>query len=135
MEEDFVKRRASHIEMSTDVYLPKNTTHSSPLYTPKPWFEALLDSTLSTTRYLSDTYANVVFKVVGQEERAGHIYRISEFLVGDRVVVHSVVDIPVKDNPAEFIEIMRGRVVPIGDIIRDKRYRVERNILWHDASS
>ena len=66
-----------------------------------PWYNVLLNSTLSTTRYLTDHYANVEFRVTGQEERDGHIYRVSEFFLGDRMIVHSTVDIPVPDNPAE----------------------------------
>ncbi len=94
-----------------------------------PWYNVLLNSTLSTTRYLTDHYANVEFRVTGQEERDGHIYRVSEFLLGDRIIVHSTVDIPVPDNPAKFIGIMREQVTPIGDALRDNGYRVEREIL------
>jgi hypothetical protein len=100
-----------------------------------PWFNVLLDSTLSTTRYLTDNYTNVEFRVVGQEERDGHIYRVSEFVMGGLIVVHSVVDIPVSENPARFVEIMRERITPIGDALRDNGYRVEREIVHHDASS
>jgi hypothetical protein len=100
-----------------------------------PWFNVLLNSTLSTTRYLTDNYANVEFKVIGQEERDGHIYRVSEFIMNDRVIVHSIVDIPISENPAKFIAIMREQITPIGDALRDNDYRVERVILRHDASS
>jgi hypothetical protein len=100
-----------------------------------PWFNVLLNSTLSTTRYLADHYSDVEFRVVGQEERDGHIYRVSEFVMGGRTVVHSVVDIPVRENPAKFVEIMREKVTPIGDVLRDHGYRVEREIVYHDASS
>jgi hypothetical protein len=135
MEKDQVIRRASHIEMSTPVYLTYNNTDSCTAEATSPWFNVLLDSTLSTTRYLSDHYTNVEFRVVGQEERDGHICRISEFLIGDRVIVHSIVDIPVRENPAKFVEIMREQITPIGDALRDNGYRVEREILHHDASS
>ncbi|OPY30589.1 MAG: hypothetical protein A4E28_00197 [Methanocella sp. PtaU1.Bin125] len=100
-----------------------------------PWYKVLLDSTLSTTRYLSDHYANVEFRVIGQEERDGHIYRVSEFIMNGRVIVHSTVDIPVSENPAKFIDIMRKMATAIGDALRDNGYRVERVILQHDASS
>ena len=100
-----------------------------------PWYHVLLDSTMSTTRYLTDNYADVEFNVVGQEEHDGHIFRISEFVLGGLIIVHSIVDIPVDANPAKFIEIMRGRVIPIGDALRDNGWRVERLILSHDATS
>jgi hypothetical protein len=100
-----------------------------------PWFNILLSSTLSTTRYLTDHYADVEFKVVGQEEKAGHIFRVSEFILGKKVIVHSIVDIPVADNPPEFVAIMRAQVTPIGDALRDNGWKVEREILSHDASS
>jgi len=100
-----------------------------------PWYNVLLNSTLSTTRYLADHYADVEFRVVGQEERDGHIYRVSEFLLGDRIIVHSTVDIPVSKNPAKLVDIMREQVTPIGDALRDNGYRVKREILHHDASS
>lgn len=100
-----------------------------------PWFNVLLNSTLSTTRYLTDNYANVEFRVIGQEERDGHIYRTSEFIMSDKIIVHSIVDIPVADNPRKFIEIMREKITPIGDALRDNGYRVEREITHHDASS
>jgi hypothetical protein len=100
-----------------------------------PWFNVLLNSTLSTTRFLTDNYADVDFKVMGQEEKDGHIFRVSEFILGKKVIVHSIVDIAVADNPAKFIEIMREQVTPIGDALRDNGWRVEREILSHDASS
>ena len=100
-----------------------------------PWFNILLSSTLSTTRYLTDNYADVDFRVLGQEEREGHIFRVSEFVLGGKVIVHSIVDIPVAENPPEFIAIMRARVTPIGDALRDNGWGVEREILSHDASS
>jgi hypothetical protein len=100
-----------------------------------PWFNVLLNSTLSTTRYLADHYADVKFRVIGQEEHDSHIYRVSEFIMDNRVIVHSIVDIPVRENPAKFVEIMREQITPIGDALRDNGYRVEREILHHDASS
>jgi hypothetical protein len=100
-----------------------------------PWFNILLNSTLSTTRFLADNYADVGFEVVGQEEKDGHIFRVSEFILGKKVIVHSIVDITVAENPAEFIAIMREQVTPIGDALRDNGWRVEREILSHDASS
>jgi hypothetical protein len=100
-----------------------------------PWFNVLLNSTLSTTRFLTDNYADVEFKVVGQEERDGHIFRVSEFIMGKKVIVHSIVDIPVADNPPEFVAIMREQVTPIGDALRDNGWQVDREILSHDASS
>jgi hypothetical protein len=100
-----------------------------------PWFNLLLNSTLSTTRFLTDNYAGVDFKVIGQEEKDGHIFRVSEFILGKKVIVHSIVDIAVADNPAKFIEIMRAQVTPIGDALRDNGWRVEREILSHDVSS
>jgi hypothetical protein len=99
------------------------------------WFNVLLTSTISTTRYLNDHYSDVEFRVVGQEERNGKIYRISEFIIGDRMIVHSTVEIDVTRNPPRFIEMMRGQIIPIGDVLRDEGYRVERKILSHDAES
>ncbi len=135
MEKDQVIRRASHNEMPAPVYLLYNNTDSCTAEATAPWFNVLLDSTLSTTRYLSDHFANVEFRVVGQEERNGQISRVSEFLLGNRIIVHSTVDIPVADNPDRFIGIIREQIVPIGDALRDNGYRVEREILHHDASS
>lgn len=100
-----------------------------------PWFNVLLNSTLSTTRFLTDHYADVDFKVLGQEERDGHIFRVSEFILGKKVLVHSIVDMVEADNPAKFIAIMREQVTPIGDALRDNGWHVEREILSHDASS
>lgn len=100
-----------------------------------PWFYVLLNSTMSTTRFLTDNYADVEFRVVSQEERDGHIFRVSEFILGRKVIVHSIVDIPVADNPPEFIAIMRAKVTPIGDALRDNGWIVQREILSHDASS
>lgn len=99
------------------------------------WYNVLIESTISTTRYLTDNYAGVEFKVLGQEERDGIIYRTSEFVMNGKVIVHSVVELEVAKNPAQFIELIRGQVIPIGDILRDYGYRVERRILRHDAST
>jgi hypothetical protein len=100
-----------------------------------PWYTVLLDSTLSTTRYLMDNYAEVEFRVVSQEERHGHIFRVSEFVMGKKVIVHSIVDIPARENPREFVEIMREKTTPIGDALRDNNWKVAREILYHDSSS
>ncbi|WP_424358071.1 hypothetical protein [Methanocella sp. MCL-LM] len=100
-----------------------------------PWYNVLLNSTISTTRYLNDNYSNVEFKVIGQEEKNGHIYRISEFIIGNKIIVHSTVDMDVAENPSKFVEIMREQITPIGDALRDNKYIVEREILHHDATS
>jgi hypothetical protein len=121
--------------MSDPVYLSESSSQSYPGDTMVPWFNVLLNSTLSTTRFLTEHYADVDFKVMGQEEKDGHIFRVSEFILGKKVIVHSIVDITVADNPAKFIAIMREQVTPIGDALRDNGWRVEREILSHDASS
>jgi hypothetical protein len=72
---------------------------------------------------------------MGQEERDGHIFRVSEFILGKKVIVHSIVDIDLAANPAKFIDIMREQITPIGDALRDNGWHVEREILSHDASS
>jgi hypothetical protein len=121
--------------MSHPVYLSESSSQNHPGDTMVPWFNILLNSTLSTTRYLTDNYADVEFKVTGQEEKEGHIFRVSEFVMGRKVIVHSIVDIPVADNPPEFISIMRAQITPIGDALRDNGWHVDREILSHDASS
>jgi len=100
-----------------------------------PWFTVLLDSTISTTRYLTDNYADVEFRVIGQAEKDGKISRTSEFVMDGKVIVHSVVEIDIASNPEKFVEIMREQTTPIGDALRDNGYHVERDILRHDASS
>jgi hypothetical protein len=121
--------------MSEPVYFSGTYSDSPPGDTMVPWFNILLNSTLSTTRYLTDNYADVEFKVISQEEKDGHIFRVSEFVMGRKVIVHSVVDIPVAENPVKFVEIMREQITPIGDALRDNGWSVERKILSHDASS
>lgn len=121
--------------MSNSPYLSKSSVDSIPADSALPWYHVLLDSTISTTRYLESNYADVEFVVVGQEEREGHIFRISEFVLGGRIIVHSIVDIPVADNPAKFVAIMREQITPIGDALRDNGWRVDRRILRHDADS
>ncbi len=123
--------------MHNSPYLSKSKSSADSFSgeSPLPWFRVLLNSTKSTTRYLEDNYAGVQFRVVGQEEREGHIFRVSEFIIGSKVIVHSIVDIAVRDNPPEFIAIMRAQVTPIGDALRDNGWRVEREILSHDAAS
>jgi hypothetical protein len=98
-----------------------------------PWYKAIVNSTESTTRYLMDNYAGVEFKVVGQEEKGGTIYRISEFLKDGKVIVHSTVEMPIERNPPEFIDEMRRQITPIGDAIRQNGYNVERRITDHDT--
>jgi hypothetical protein len=98
-----------------------------------PWYNAIIDSAESTTRYLMDNYPGVVFRVVRQEERNGVIFRISEFLKDGKVIVHSTVEMPVDRNPPEFIEEIRARRKPIGDILKQNGYVVERRITDHDT--
>jgi hypothetical protein len=98
-----------------------------------PWYKAIVNSTGSTTRFLMDNYAGVVFRVVGQEEKEGSIFRISEFLKDGKVIVHSTVEMPVDKNPSEFIEEIRRQALPIGDILKLNGYAVERLITDHDT--
>ncbi len=98
-----------------------------------PWYKAIVNSTGSTTRYLMDNYPGVVFRVVGQEERNGVIFRVSEFLKEGKVIVHSTVEMPVDKNPPEFIEEIRRQALPIGDILKLNGYAVERMITDHDT--
>jgi len=98
-----------------------------------PWYKAIINSTESTTRYLMDNYLGVEFRVVGQEEKDGKIIRISEFVKDGRIIVHSSVEMPVDKNPPEFIKEIRERVKPIGDLIRQYNYAVERRIVNHDT--
>lgn len=98
-----------------------------------PWYKAIVRSTESTTRYLKDNYPGVVFRIVGQEEKDGMIFRISEFLLNGKVIVHSTVEIPVDKNPLEFIEEIRFQKKPIGDILKHNGYMVERKITDHDT--
>src|SRR5208337_5586072 len=93
-----------------------------------PWYKAIVNSTGSTTRFLMDNYSGVEFRVVGQEEKGGSIIRTSEFVMGDKIIVHSTVEMPIDKNPAEFIKEMRSQIKPIGDVIRDNGYAVERKI-------
>jgi len=123
--------RTSQREMFDSIYSSDRFSEDNIM----PWYNVLLNSTLSTTRYLTDNYANVEFKVIGQEEKNGKIFRISEFVMADKVIVHSIVEMSVEDNPVKFIKIMREQITPIGDVLRDNSYRVEREILHHDASS
>lgn len=98
-----------------------------------PWYKAIVNSTVSTTRYLMDNYAGVEFRVVCQEEKEGAIYRISEFLKDGKVIVHSTVGIPIDRNPPEFIDEILRKVTPIGDLIRHYDYDIERRITDHDT--
>lgn len=97
------------------------------------WYTAIVNSTVSTTQFLKDHYAGVVFKVVGQEEHDGNIIRTSEFMKDGKIIVHSTVEIPIDLNPPEFIRLMRLRVKPIGDVIKENGYHVERRITAHDT--
>ena len=97
------------------------------------WYNAIVNSTVSTTQYLKDNYPDVIFRVVGQEERSGSIIRTSEFVKNGKIIVHSTVEMPVDLNPPEFIKLMRLRVKPIGDVLKENGYRVERRILSNDT--
>lgn len=98
-----------------------------------PWYKSIVNSTESTTRFLMDNYPGVEFRVVGQEESGGVIFRISEFVKDGKVIVHSTVEMPVDRNPPEFIEEIRRQSLPIGDILRLNGYVVERRITDHDT--
>jgi hypothetical protein len=97
------------------------------------WYNAIVNSTDSTTQYLKDHYSDVIFRVVGQEERDGNIIRTSEFVKDGKIIVHSTVEMPVNLNPPEFIKLMRLRVKPIGDVLKENGYHVERRILSNDT--
>jgi hypothetical protein len=97
------------------------------------WYNAIVNSTVSTTQYLKDHYSGVIFRVVGQEELDGKIVRTSEFLKDGKIIVHSTVEMPIDLNPPEFIRLMRLRVKPIGDVLKENGYRVDRQITSHDT--
>ncbi len=97
------------------------------------WYNAIVNSTDSTTQYLKDHYSDVIFRVVGQEEHDGKIIRTSEFVKNGKIIVHSTVEMPVDLNPPEFIKLMRLRVKPIGDVLKENGYRVERRIVSNDT--
>ena len=98
-----------------------------------PWYKAIVNSTESTTRFLMDNYAGVEFRVVDQEEKEGNIVRTSEFVKDGKIIVHSMVEMPLDKNPAEFIKEIRGQVRPIGDLIREYGYNIERKITAHNT--
>ena len=112
--------------MFTPIFMERSTTATA-------WYDAIVNSTVSTTQFLKDHYPEVIFRVVGQEERDGKIIRTSEFVKGDKIIVHSTVEMPVDLNPPEFIRLMRLRVKPIGDVLKEHGYYVERRILANDT--
>jgi hypothetical protein len=120
----------SPVEMFNSIYSSSAKVRNT---LSMPWYKAIVNSTESTTRYLMDNYVGVEFRVVGQEEKDGVIFRISEFVKDGKVIVHSTVEMPVDKNPAEFIKEIRGQVTPIGDILRLNGYVVERRITDHDT--
>ena len=117
-----------YLLLSSSLITPRSTLKMS-------WYNILLDSTISTTQYLKDNYDNVDFKVLDQIESGSKIIRVSEFIRNDKTIVHSIVEIDVEENSRVFIDLIRGRIIPIGDILKSHGYHVDRRILFHDEHS
>lgn len=98
------------------------------------WYKNIIHSIESTTRYLMDNDPDVAFRVISQEEKDGKIIRISLFLKDQKIIVHSSVEMNVDKNPVEFIEAIRYQNKPIGELIAQYNYSVERKITAHGTS-
>lgn len=99
-----------------------------------PWYSDLLNSNRSTTEFVKGLFKKVQFEIIQQHEGGDVIIRRAQFVLDGAPLIISTAIIP-KDNSLDFLRQVREQKAPIGDIIRDNMYDVERHILSNDAAS
>jgi len=92
------------------------------------WYSNLMSSNQSTTEFMRERFKSARFEVVEQHERDSTIVRESRFVLDDKPLIVSRVFIPM-NNPPAFLERVRERNAPLGDIIRENKYNVQRRVL------
>lgn len=98
------------------------------------WYSNLINSNRSTTEFMKERFKNAKFEIVEQHERDGTIVRESRFVLEGKPLIISRVFIPMDNSPA-FLEQVRNRSMPLGDIIKENEYNVQRKVLSRDRSS
>jgi chorismate-pyruvate lyase len=98
------------------------------------WYSNLINSNRSTTEFIRKTFKSSRFETIEQHERDDTIVRESRFIVDDKPLIISRVFIPI-NNPPAFLRQVRDRSMPLGDIIKENEYHVQRNVLSRDRSS
>ncbi len=99
-----------------------------------PWYSNLINSNQSTTEFMKEKFKSARFEIVEQHERDGTIVRESRFILEDKPLIISRVFIPM-NNPLAFLQQVRDKNAPLGDIIRENKYNVQRRVLSRDRSS
>ncbi|ATZ61100.2 MAG: hypothetical protein BME93_03035 [Methanosarcinales archaeon Met12] len=99
-----------------------------------PWYSDLLNSNRSTTEFVKGRFKKVQFGIIRQHETSDAIIRRAQFVLDGEPLIISTATIP-KDNPLAFLRQVREQKTPIGDIIKDNKYCVERHILSNDRAS
>ncbi|MDI6640354.1 MAG: hypothetical protein QMD78_05995 [Methanocellales archaeon] len=98
------------------------------------WYFDLIESNESTTAFVRERFKNAKFEVVRQYECDDTIIRESRFVLDGKTLVTSTVVISM-DNPPGFLQLIHDKEEPIGDIIKEKGFRVERYVVSRDRSS
>lgn len=98
------------------------------------WYSNLINSNQSTTEFMKEKFKSARFEVVEQHERDGTIVRESRFTLGDKPLIISRVFIPM-DNPPAFLQQVRDKNAPLGNIIKENGYNVQRKVLSRNRSS
>jgi len=99
-----------------------------------PWYSELVNSNRSTTEFVKERIKSARFEIVEQHERDDAIVRESRFTLEDKPLIVPSVFIPM-NNPPAFLQQVRDRNAPLGDIIRENRYNVQRKVLSRNKSS
>ncbi|MEM2924790.1 MAG: hypothetical protein QXJ68_03785 [Methanocellales archaeon] len=100
------------------------------------WYKELLPTTCSISDYIKKYFKREVkFEVVAQFEVCDEIMRESRYSIGDRSLVEASEFIPISDNPADFIELVREGYLSIEEIISYKGYKVEYRLIARDNRS
>lgn len=99
-----------------------------------PWYSDLINSNRSTTEFVKGLFKKVQFEIIRQHESGDAIIRRARFVLDGEPLIISTAIIP-KDNSPDFLRQVREQKAPIGDIIRDNKYDVERRILSNDRLS
>ncbi len=100
------------------------------------WYSELLPTASSISDYIKRHFQEeAVFEVLAQFEVGDEIMRESRYAIGDKLLVETSEFIPISDNPADFIELVREGYMSVEEIIAYKGYKVKYRLIARNTHS
>jgi hypothetical protein len=100
------------------------------------WYLELLSTASSLSKYIKKHFKdNIEFEVIAQFEVGDEIMRESRYAIANKSLVETSEFIPISDNPADFIELVREGYLSIEEIIAYKGYKVKYKLIARNTRS